>query len=366
MKPYIKGVGCAVSLMAMSCAAQAQSSVTLYGLLDTSIQYANTGGKNTTRLDSSEVQTSSWGLKGQEDIGGGTKIIFKLENGFNVNNGANAQTNAMFGREAWVGATGSFGTITAGLNNTEMMWGLVHYSMGDLGHWDWGHASNNYDFFAMTRVSDSINYASPNMAGFQVTALYSRGANGSTTLPSTLGDTAELGLSFNRGPLSLEAIYESQVYSKTTTITSSSPTQVGNYEFFGASYDFNVVKLGGLVMVHRGAGSITASNFSGFADPNNIYYDVSALIPNVLNSNGSLMFSFGQYKLQDNSAGNSSSYGMRYDYHLSRSTGVYAGVAGIKNGSLASFTQTGAQYSGVPVAPGNNEVAVLVGMMHRF
>jgi predicted porin len=307
-----------------------------------------------------------WGLTGAEDIGGGTKIIFKLENGFDVNNGIDAQTNKIFGREAWVGASGSFGTFRLGLNNTPMAYALIHFSMGDLGHWDWGHASNNYDFFVSTRVSNSIYYTSPNVHGLQLSALYARGANGDPTLPRTLGDTAAIGLNYTNGPLAIEADYESQVYGKTATATAGTSTEAGNFEFFGVSYDFQFMKLGGLVMVHRGAGEITTAASGVYADPNNLYYDVLALFPHVFDSNGSLMFSFGQYKLQGNSAGNSSSLGMRYDYHLSPRTGVYAGVAGIKNGSLANFTQTGAQFSGIPVAAGNNQIALLTGMMHRF
>lgn len=358
--------GAVAPLALFSGFAHAQSSVTLYGLIDTSIQYAHTGGVSTTRLDSGEVNTTSWGVKGVEDLGDGYKVLFKLENGFNVNNGTQAQTNKMFGREAWVGGISKYGAVQIGLNNDEMAWGLIRYSMGDLGHWDWGHASNNYDFFASTRISNSIYYLSPDIHGFKFTALYGRGANGDSTMPRTLGDTAVVSASYNQGPFSIEAIAETQVYAETTTITATTSTHSGNYEFLGASYDFHFVKLGALAVLHRGAGNITASNFSGYTDPNNIYYDVSALFPHVLASNGSVMVSFGQYRLQRSSHGNSSSWGVRYDYHLSPRTGVYAGVAGILNGSEASFTQTGAQQTGIPVSPGKNELALLVGMMHRF
>jgi predicted porin len=185
-------------------------------------------------------------------------------------------------------------------------------------------------------------------------------------MPRTLGDTAVVSASYNQGNFSIEAIAETQVYAQTTTITAATSTHSGNYEFLGTSYDFHFVKLGALAVLHRGAGNITASNFAGYTDPNNVYYDVSALFPHVLASNGSVMVSFGQYRLQRSSHGNSSSWGVRYDYHLSPRTGVYAGVAGILNGSEASFTQTGAQQTGIPVSPGKNELALLVGMMHRF
>jgi predicted porin len=366
MKPYIKAAFCAALLIALPLTARAQSSVELYGIVDTSIQWAHSGGQSTTRLDSSNVQTSLWGLRGQEDLGGGMKAIFKLEDGFNPNNGETAQTGKIFGREAWVGLSGKYGSLTAGLHNTPLAYGLINFSMGDLGHWDWGHASNNYDFFTSTRVSNSIAYASPTISGVTVSALYARGANGTPGMPSTLGDTVSVGVNYTKGPLSLEADYESLVYGKTADITAGSQTGVGNFEFLGASYDFGFVKLGALAMLHRGSGDVQTVDSTIYADPNNLYYDVSALFPHMFTQNGSLMVSFGQYKLQGNSAGNSTSIGTRYDYHLSPRTGVYTGVAYIKNGPLADFTQTGAAYSGIPVSPGKNQIAVLAGMMTRF
>lgn len=366
MKPYIKAACCAAPLVVMPLAAKAQSNVELYGIIDTSIQWARSGGTSTTRLDPSNVQTSSWGLRGEEDLGGGMKAVFKLENGFNPNNGTMAQSGKMFGREAWVGLSGKYGSLTAGLHNTPLAYGLIRFSMGDLGHWDWGHASNNYDFFTSTRVNNSIAYVSPTMSGVTVSALYARGANGDPTLPRTLGDTVSVGVNYTKGPLAIEADYESMVYGKASTITAGSQTGTGNFEFLGVSYDFNFVKIGALAMLHRGSGDVKVVNSSIYADPNNLYYDVSALFPHVFTPAGSLMVSFGQYKLQGNSAGNSTSIGTRYDYHLSMRTGVYTGVAYIKNGSLASFTQTGAATSGIPVATGKNQIAVLAGMMHRF
>jgi len=69
--------------------AYAQSSVTLYGIVDTGVTYVNNGGKGAvTAMQSGVAQGSRWGLKGTEDLGGGLKTVFQLENGFNVNNGS--------------------------------------------------------------------------------------------------------------------------------------------------------------------------------------------------------------------------------------------------------------------------------------
>ncbi|WP_267929696.1 porin [Paraburkholderia sp. ZP32-5] len=348
----------------LPCAAHAQSSVTLYGTIDASIQYARTGGKTVARLDSNNVFPSDWGLTGAEDIGGGTKVIFKLENGFNVANGQIVQTGKIFGREAWVGLSGPYGRVQFGLNNSPEMWGLARFEAGDLGRWDWGHAANNFNFFVSTKISNSVIYVSPTFNGFTFSAMWGFGANGDPTLPRTLGNTASLGVYYAKGPLSFEADYESQVYSTDTVITPSSPTSTGNHSLFGIGYDFGFVHLYGLFVLHRGAAQVKVSNPAAFADPNNFYYDLSAQIPHVLN--GTLIADFGQYKLQGNSNGNATSYGLRYDYRLSKRTGLYAGIAYMRNGSEASFTENPAQGAGIPVSPGKNLLTTVVGMVHSF
>lgn len=363
MKNYLNKSGFAVCLAALSCTAHAQSSVTLYGVLDSSIQFGHTGGQNTTRVDSGNVYPSQWGMQGSEDIGGGNKVIFRLESGINVSNGTTAQTGKLFGREAWVGMSGPYGRVQLGLNNTPEMWGLARFEAGDLGHWDWGHAANNYNFFVSTKISNSIIYVSPKIAGFTFSAMYGLGANGDPTEPRTFGNTASVGVYYEKGPLALEADYESQVYSTAPTIVAGSPTETGNHDLFGASYDFGFAKLDGLFVLHRGASSVKI-NPATFADPNNFYYDISAQIPNVFN--GMVIVDFGQYKLQGNSKGNSTSYGLRYDYRISKRTGVYAGLAMVRNGSQATFTENPAQGAGIPVSPGNNLLTSVVGIVHAF
>ena len=103
---------------ALSGAAYAQpSSVTLYGLIDTGIGYANVDGAYTdpatgsrTRVDSSRIGSttgttagSRWGLRGKEDLGDGLYALFQLESGYDSRNGNSLQSGRLFGREATVG-----------------------------------------------------------------------------------------------------------------------------------------------------------------------------------------------------------------------------------------------------------------------
>ena len=84
------------SYSAMSMA-QAQNSVTLYGVIDESISFThNDGGKNTVQMLAGNLQGNRWGLKGSEDLGGGLKAVFQLENGFNLSNGKLGQGGLEF------------------------------------------------------------------------------------------------------------------------------------------------------------------------------------------------------------------------------------------------------------------------------
>ncbi|AOJ27924.1 hypothetical protein WJ12_23725 [Burkholderia seminalis] len=106
----------------------AQSSVTLYGILDTGVElvtHANTNGNRVVRMPSITGQIPSrWGFRGKEDLGGGISAIFALENGFNVSSGTLNQGGRLFGRQAWVGVQGPFGTFTFGRQYTMTFWAI--------------------------------------------------------------------------------------------------------------------------------------------------------------------------------------------------------------------------------------------------
>ena len=102
-------------LGAVSGAASAQSSVTVYGLVDVALvreSGAATGAS--TKITSGVGAGSRLGFKGSEDLGGGLSALFLLENGFQADTGAMGQGGLLFGRQAYVGLQGGFGTVTIG------------------------------------------------------------------------------------------------------------------------------------------------------------------------------------------------------------------------------------------------------------
>jgi predicted porin len=165
----------AIPALLLSCGSvYAQSSVTLYGLIDEGIDFTNNAGSGSAvRMQSGDYAGSRWGVKGSEDLGGGTKAIFLLENGFDVNSGELGQADRMFGRQAYVGLTSTnYGSLTLGRQYDP----TVDIFSPMVGAGNWGNVSAvpfdndnaDWDF----RVNNSVKYVSPTIAGFTGEAMY--------------------------------------------------------------------------------------------------------------------------------------------------------------------------------------------------
>ncbi|MBN3803857.1 porin [Paraburkholderia sp. Ac-20336] len=169
----------------LSAGALAQSSVTLYGTIDNALAYSsNQHGKANFYMGQGELGASKFGLMGAEDIGGGTKTVFRLESGFNSATGAQSSAGYIFNRQAYVGLSNDrYGTLTLGrqytpyftlvgaLGPTNVLTGATGAHPGDLDALD-----------TTLRLNNSINYASPNIAGLTFGAQYGLGGTpGSVT-----------------------------------------------------------------------------------------------------------------------------------------------------------------------------------------
>lgn len=171
--------------LAAATAAHAQSSVTLYGIVDNAIAWQNnSSGTGATSGGHSKVQmaTGIWagsrfGLKGSEDLGGGTKAIFQLEAGFNANNGSSQWANGIFTRQAWVGLTNqTYGTLTAGRQYTAYYTLLSPYSPTTwLTGYYGAHPGDIDSLDTSYRANNSLVYMSPKFYGFTVGGSYSLG-----------------------------------------------------------------------------------------------------------------------------------------------------------------------------------------------
>ena len=195
-----------LALLAAAGAAQAQSSVTLYGTIDTSLQYvSNDGGHNLFGMGESNLSGTKWGLKGTEDLGAGLKAIFQLENGFHPTTGALGQGGKMFGRQAYVGLTSDqYGTLTLGRQydtTTDLVQPITADNYFSSIFATPGDVDNNDN---SARVNNAIKYTSPVLDGFQFAGMYALGGvAGATGSGQTWGAAATYGI----GSLNLAAGY---------------------------------------------------------------------------------------------------------------------------------------------------------------
>jgi predicted porin len=351
-------------LVVLSHGALAQSSVTLYGTIDTSIEYANAGNGSQVRMDTGNITASRWGLTGAEDLGAGTRIIFKLENGFSSSNGVALQNGAMFGREAWVGAQGAFGRIQVGNNYTPLHTTFITYAQPGLGNGlGWGNAANSFVFVPALRAGNSIRYVSPAFAGLTVRGFYSFGGNGVAGVPGNLGKDVGAGLNYKNGFFSADIDFMTQGFSTTTPVSGATSTAAGNYLLIGASYDFGVVKPSLLIERHRGGPDVASANPSTYANPKHDFYSIDITAPL---GNGLLLMSAGMYRNLADSDGNATTGALRYDYPLSPRTTLYAGAAYLRNRAHASFTISGAAAAGPAASAGASVTSAVVGVKHLF
>jgi general bacterial porin, GBP family len=162
--------------LAFASAAHAQSSVTLYGLIDAGITYSRAAGVNTVQLRSGTINGSRWGLRGAEDLGGGFKAIFSLENGFSVANGTLAQSSRLFGRQAFVGlASDQYGAVTLGRQYDSVVDYLAPLSNtgSQYGGTIAAHPFDNDNLNNSVRFNNTIKYSSVSYAGLKFGATYS-------------------------------------------------------------------------------------------------------------------------------------------------------------------------------------------------
>ncbi|WP_175943443.1 porin [Caballeronia sp. BCC1704] len=172
----ITGFVLAASASIAPLQAQAQSSVTLYGIIDAGITYVNnTGGSHVVKFDDGISYGNRIGFRGTEDLGGGLQAVFALESGFHLGNGSYAFGGAEFGRQAYVGlASKEWGQVSFG-NQLDMTEEFVY--LYNISAWASGYAIHQGDFDRMNgdRLPNSVKFLSSNYGGFTFGGMYSFG-----------------------------------------------------------------------------------------------------------------------------------------------------------------------------------------------
>ncbi|WP_347558093.1 porin [Robbsia sp. KACC 23696] len=156
--------------------AHAQSNVTLYGIIDAGITYvSNQSGNHQFKFEDGANFGNRWGLKGSEDLGGGLRAIFDLQNGFALGTGALRQNGAEFGREAFVGlSSDKYGTLTFGNQYDFIFDTITPFNVNGYASVYSGHMGN-FDRISGVQVPNSVKYMSKSYSGLTFGAMYGFG-----------------------------------------------------------------------------------------------------------------------------------------------------------------------------------------------
>ncbi|MDE1182692.1 porin [Paraburkholderia sp.] len=185
----------------------AQSSVTLYGVVDDAITYANNQkGHSNVYLRQGNLYASKFGFKGSEDLGGGTTAIFDVQAGFDPNTGAAASSGLIFNRQSFVGLQNqNYGTVTMGRQYTP-----YYQFVGPLASSQWltgatgAHPGDIDGLDTTIRINNSVIYTTPVWYGLQASGMYAFGGIAGTT---SKGQTISGALKYSAGPIALAAGY---------------------------------------------------------------------------------------------------------------------------------------------------------------
>lgn len=315
-------------------AAHAQSSVTLYGQIDSFVGFSRAAGTSGTayQVGSGDIQTSFWGIKGNEDLGGGWQAVFNLNGYFRTNNGTMGASpgSGLFDRDAYVGLqSDTYGSVRLGRNITPFFYSTALFNpLVD----SYGYAPmivqsylplagrDVYDpgLIGDASWNDSVLYTTPSLGGLQASFIYAFGGK-----PGAAGQNKWGGnLIYGNGPFSATLAFQQVRFNETPGDVTAPAALLGfgrqTAVQGGIAYDLKAVKLfaqGQYIETKVGSvqGDIRHENAQ-----------VGASIPI---GYGALLASYGFAHARD-AVGSMThnTVGIAYDYRLSKRTDVY--VAG--------------------------------------
>lgn len=354
---------CSVIVMG---AANAQSSVQLYGVVDAFGQYLN-AAESVHRLQSGGLAASRLGFRGKEDLGGGLETFFVLEGGLNLDEGTLGQGGALFGRQSIVGLrSASLGALSAGRHQGSLFNTTIEFSafaagnagpstalIGGFGGYEpvRGAASSSTPGYGPVRINNALRYESPSWNGLRGSLLYGTGE-----VPGAAGRSrlVDFGVRYTNEQLDvIGTVVRDDVRDAAGLFTTRASTSA-----LAATYRFGPWRvLGG----HIDFNDRRAADLDGQGTWLGLEYRI-----------GKFTWK-GQYVLNrpDRLAdADSKAFGIGVVYELSKRTALYGSLTRFSNDANAGAAGLGRFNAAVPAqltTPGNNDISELVtGIRHSF
>ena len=357
----------ALAVLAASGAAMAQSSVTLYGVVDTGLTYSkgeesvygmtHVGGNVNSRL----------GFRGVEDLGNGLKATFNLEAGMGVDDGNNymdKDSNGMaFRRTSTVGLAGNFGEVRLGRMLTSSYLAVSRYdAFGDTGigaSLAWNGTETGY----APRTENAISYTSPNFSGFKIGAEYGFGEKKDARDSRYIG----VGATYDNGPLSLglgfdrinNVGYAAAVPAGTNPVTTAVAEKLGEDLTtwqLGGAYNFGVAKLLAFYKQTKYKDVLVGDSEKLKTFGLGVTAPVGAA--------GEVRASYNNYKISDDN-GKANQLSLGYVHNLSKRTALYGTYSYIENKDGLDFELNGAM-AGAGLKDGEKQHGLQLGIRHAF
>jgi predicted porin len=355
----------ALAVMAAAGAASAQSSVTLFGIVDATLQWSKgNSGDVRFRVTNSGYNSSRLGFRGTEDLGGGMAASFWLEAGVNnddgsgqntiVNSGTGSATGGgglTFNRRSTVSLSGGWGELRIGRDYTPTFWNLTVFDpFGTNGSGTTATLQSGATGVNTVRASNSIGYFAPaNIGGFYGQAQYAE-----NELPNNTGPFIDNGrymgfrVGYAAGPFNV-------AFAAGRTDTTDA-AGFGNILAMnlGGQWDFGVAKLLGQI--------VWDNNIAGLNDADGRGFLIGGLMPV---GAGEIRLAYSQYRFDFNLGGSDpkvKKLAIGYVHNLSKRTAVYATLAHLKNSGGAAQAVNSAAVGAV----NDSSSAFDLGIRHSF
>ncbi|HEY1610740.1 MAG TPA: porin, partial [Paraburkholderia sp.] len=299
---------------------------------------------------------SRWGLTGKEDLGNGLRAIFTLESGMAMNTGALQQGGRLFGRQAFVGLQSDrYGAVMLGRQMTPMY--RFFLALDPLGYSSYGFSAQDSQFVG--RADNSVAYLG-HAGPFELNALYSFGYDAVTySVPVAgsfrVGKEYDIGARYLQGPVNLTFAFEQRQGSVIASSGDSERRYVA-----GGSYQIGKATLyGGYELLLNDVQSTLAASPPQSMAFAGVRYRATAALD---------LAAAGYYHTYRRVDAHALSAGVNADYWLSKRTALYTDITYVINSSKAALSATGwgTSVATTTVATGANQLAVAVGVLHKF